>query len=186
MIYINHPSCLGREKVSEKPILIGHLFKDVKFIHNGWIQGNTLYKGFFEHGKVKIWINHHVSLSHDEASMGLRHPHEFSSFSANKILKIVYKDVNIRDFTPEQLEGLVKKNDNLADLGDVDRMLFRSNQAMCEKILTKWQDEIRNQSSEGAEPDAVATHHLRQDLALFSMAADMTIRGIPAGIDESL
>lgn len=65
-------------------------------------------------------------------------------------------------------------------------MLFRSNQAMCEKILTKWQDEIRNQSSEGAEPDAVATHHLRQDLALFSMAADMTIRGIPAGIDESL
>ncbi|WP_296210895.1 hypothetical protein [Psychrobacter sp. UBA3480] len=182
MSHINHPSFLGKEKVSEKPILIGHLFKDVKFRHNGWVQGNTLYKGFFEHGKVKIWINRHISLSRDEISMGLRHPREFASFSANEILKIVYKDVNIRDFTIEQLEHLVKKNDNLAKLSDAEKMVLRSDCIMYEKILTKRYDDIKNQGAQGAVPDAFAIHNLRQDMALFSMEADMTIRGIAAGI----
>lgn len=105
------PGCFDREVVSKKPILISSAIQDVSFVHNGWIRGNTLFRGFTAAGKVKVWLNHHISVSNDEIRMGVRNPRTFSSFDHNDIVKIMLDDQDIRNITLEQFERLVSRHD---------------------------------------------------------------------------
>lgn len=98
-----------RQTVSSSPVLIDKVLNDISFTHAGWVRDNTLFRGFTDAGKVKVWINHHIGISNDEIRMGLRNPRLFSSFQHKDIIKIMLDDIDIRDFTVEQFESLVKK-----------------------------------------------------------------------------